>query len=66
MLIRFRDRTIRVPSEITPRAAYLNRRAFMVGAAAAAAVTVGCDAQTEAALKPAAKGQPLAAARNPA
>ena len=53
------------PSEITPRGVYLNRRAFMVGAAAAAAVG-GCDAPTEAALKPAVKGQPLVATRNQA
>ena len=66
MLIRIPGPNDPRPSEITPRAAYLNRRAFMVGAAAAAAVTVGCDAQTEAALKPAVKGQPLAAARNQA
>ena len=58
MLIRIPGPNDPRPSEITPRAAYLNRRAFMVGAAAAAAVTVGCDAQTEAALKPAVKGQP--------
>ena len=55
------------PTEITPQGVYLNRRAFMIGAAAAAAATVGGPgAPAEAALKPAVKGQPLAAARNQA
>ena len=44
------------PSEITPHGVYLNRRAFMAGAAAVAATVAGCDAPTEAALKPATKG----------
>jgi methionine sulfoxide reductase catalytic subunit len=53
-------------SEITPRAVYLNRRALMSGAAAVAATVAGCEAPTEAALKPAVKGQPLTASRNQA
>ena len=32
------------PSEITPHGVYLNRRAFMAGAAAAAATVAGCEA----------------------
>ena len=51
-------------SEVTPRAAYLNRRAFMTGAAAIVAGVAGCEAPTEAALKPAVKGAALPAPRN--
>jgi sulfoxide reductase catalytic subunit YedY len=65
MLIRIPGPNDPRPSAITPRDFYVNRRAFMVGAAAAAAATVaGCEAQTEAALKPAVKGQALTTARN--
>ena len=65
MLIRVPGPNEPRPSEITPHGVYLNRRAFMAGAAAAAAVTLaGCEATTEAALKPATKGQPLTATRN--
>src|SRR5262245_28199172 len=62
---------IRVPgpheprsSEITSRDVYLNRRAFMVSAAAAAVALGGSEATSEAALKPATKGQALTATRN--
>src|SRR6185436_1802214 len=65
MLIRIPGPNEPRPSEITPRSVYVNRRAFMAGAAAAAAAALGgCEATTEAALKPAAKGQPLTATRN--
>ncbi len=67
MLIRTRQPHELPSSEITPHALYLRRRAFMAGAAAAAAAAVaGCEARTEAALKPAEKGAPLAATRNAA
>ena len=48
MLIRVPGPNEPRPSEITPRDVYVNRRAFMAGAAAAAAVTLaGCEATTE-------------------
>jgi sulfoxide reductase catalytic subunit YedY len=64
MLIRIRGPHDPRASEITPREVYLNRRAFMAGGAAAALMLGGCEATTEAALKPAVKGQPLAGTRN--
>ncbi|HEX2482869.1 MAG TPA: protein-methionine-sulfoxide reductase catalytic subunit MsrP, partial [Methylomirabilota bacterium] len=67
MLIRVPGPNDPRPSEITPRGVYVNRRVFMAGAAAAAAATVaGCGGETEAALKPAVRGQSLTAARNQA
>src|SRR5262245_5782478 len=65
MLIRVPGPNDPRPSEITPREVYLHRRAFMAGAAAVAVATLGgCESTTEAALKPAVKGQPLTATRN--
>jgi sulfoxide reductase catalytic subunit YedY len=67
MLIRIRQPHDLPSSEITPRGVYLSRRAFMAGAAGAAAVVAaGCGADTEAALKPATKGPALSATRNAA
>src|SRR5262249_45446369 len=65
MLIRVPGPNEPRPSEITPAGVYLNRRAFMVGAAVTAAATLGGAAPAAgAALKPAVKGAALAATRN--
>jgi sulfoxide reductase catalytic subunit YedY len=66
MLIRIRQPHELPSSEITPRGVYLERRRFMTGLAAVAVTAAGCGTQTEAALKPAVRGQPLAAGRNSA
>ncbi len=64
MLIRIRGPHEPRASEITPHRVYMNRRAFMAGAAAAAVTVAGSQPATGAALKPAEKGQPLTGARN--